>query len=229
MSMAGPRHGWRRTWRCLGRHALAPTGPLPPAAPREEGHGTAHADLRRSLQEDPGPVPAGRRPRRGDQRHQSPDPAGADRQWDPEAQCRSGHCAGVPGRWFGPCRRRPVPHRTSHLGGDRRGADLRHAVEGLSPHSEHALGLLHPHADRGADQPAQQRRPRRTTGLHRSVVQCRGQPGHGAHRAGDDVLPELADHPGRADPASRLPHPGPHRRAGTSAHSPRRATTSTPR
>ena len=65
--------------------------------------------------------------------------------------------------------------RAADLVGHRRGTDLRPAREGLRPHPAHAHRLLLAHPDRRADQSAQQRRDRRPAGLHRPVLQRRGQ------------------------------------------------------
>ncbi len=197
-----------------GWHALHAPGPGRPPAPGQEGHGAAHAHLRRPLPEDPGHLPAGRDPRRGHQCREPAHPAGAHRQRHPEEGHRPGHRAGLPRR---PCWRSSTPgsslteRRISAL--HRRGPDLRHALQGVPPHPEHAAGLLHPHPDRRAGQPAEQRRDRRPAGLHRPPVQRGRQPRDRGHRARRHVLPELADHPGRPGPPPGLPRPGPLRRA----------------
>ena len=76
-----------------------------------------------------------------------------------------------------------------------RGADLRHALQGVRAHPEDAHRLLHPHPDRRPDQPAQQRRHRRPAGLHRHPVLGGVQPDQRDPGADRHVLPVVADHP----------------------------------
>ena len=52
------------------------------------------------------------------------------------------------------------------LRADRRRPDLRPADRGVRARAADAAGLLHPDPDRRADQPAEQRRPRRAAGVH---------------------------------------------------------------
>ncbi len=108
-------------------------------------------------------------------------------------------------------RRRRHPHRAVHrrpgrrrrvavagpavvLGAHRRGHHPRPAHPGLRPRAADAVAVLHPHADRRAGQPAQQRRAGRPAGVHLDAVR-RGQQRHPAraHR-GRDVHALLADH-----------------------------------
>ena len=53
---------------------------------------------------------------------------------------------------------------------DRRGPDLRPAHQGVRPRAADAGRLLHPHPDRCAREPAQQRRDRRPAGVHLDAV-----------------------------------------------------------
>ena len=59
------------------------------------------------------------------------------------------------------------------VGPHRRGPDLRPALGPLRPRPGHAAGVLHPHPDRLADQPDEQRRHGRPAGLHRHPRQRR--------------------------------------------------------
>ena len=84
------------------------------------------------------------------------------------------------------------------LGQRRRGADLRHAHPGLRAHPEDAASPSSP-APRPArwSVAAQQRRARRPAGLHRHLLVGGGQRDRRGHHPGGDVLPVVADHPGR--------------------------------
>ena len=196
----------------MGRHALHAPGPGRAPAPGQEGHGAAHAHLRRPLPEDPGHLRPGRHPRRGGRRGHPAHPPRHHQQRHPQARRRPGHLAVRPGGGPGPRRCRPRPHRASHLGLHRREPHLRHALQGVPPHPAHAPGLLHPDPDRRAGQPAQQRRDRRAAGLHRPALQRRRQLRHRGHRPRRHVLPQLEDHPGRSRPGAAVPRPGPLRR-----------------
>ena len=115
------------------------------------------------------------------------------------------------------------------FGPHRRGHHPRPAHPGLRPRPADAAAVLHPHADRRAGQPAQQRRARRAAGVHLDAVR-RGQQRHPAraHRR-RDARAVLADHRAGAGPAADLHPPGPPGRAGGWPRSPASRTTSTPR
>ena len=189
----------------MERHALRAPGPGCSPAPGQEGHGAAHAHLRRPLPQDPGHLHPGGDPRRRHRRGEPAHPALPHRQRDPQEGRQPRRMARRSRRRPGPLRRRPGADRTAHLGVHRRVPDLRHADQGVPPYPAHATRLLHPHPDRRAGQPAQQRRHRGPTGLHRPVVQRRRQLRHRRHRHRSHVLPQLADHLGRA--AARPPLP----------------------
>ena len=90
------------------------------------------------------------------------------------------------------------------LRADRRGRHLRPAQPGVRARAAHAGRVLHPHADRRAGQPAEQRRHRRPAGVHLDAVGRRLQRDRaGAHRR-RDVLAVLADHPAVADPGAAV-------------------------
>ena len=118
---------------------------------------------------------------------------------------------------------RPAQHpRRLAVQPDRRGADLRPPHPGLRPRAAPVAGLLHPHPDRRAGLPAQQRRHRRPARLHLDPVQHRRQHhrrrGRGRHDAraqlaGDPALPGAVPaappgQPVRQQPAGR-PDPPP--------------------
>ena len=106
--------------------------------------------------------------------------------------------------------------------------DLRTA--GLRPRAADADRVLHPHPDRRAGQPAQQRRHRRPAGVHLDAVVGRRRNVIGARpRAGRDAVPVLADHPGRAGAAAAVPPPGPAGSGAGCRRSPARPCSSTPR
>ena len=105
---------------------------------------------------------------------------------------------------------------------DRRGADLRPAHQGVRARAAPVAGLLHPHPDRCAGLPAQQRRDRRPAGVHLDPVQHGLQRHRRARRRHRHARAELADHPALPgalpDPLLRLalgqrparrPHPAP--------------------
>ena len=72
-------------------------------------------------------------------------------------------------------RRRPQHPPALAVGPHRRGADLRPALGPLRPRAGHAAGVLHPHPDRLAHQPHEQRRHGRPAGVHRHAraASCR--------------------------------------------------------
>ena len=193
----------------MERHALHAPGPGRPAAPGQEGHGPAHAHLRRPLPQDPRRLPPRGHPRRRRRRRQPPHPARHHQQRHREARHAAGHLAVDPGGRPRPRRRRARPDRAPHLGLHRRVPHLRHALQGVPPHPTHAPGLLHPHPDRRAGQPPQQRRDRRPTGLHRPALQRGGQLRHRGHRSRRHVLPQLEDHAGRPHSGAAVPRPRP--------------------
>ena len=105
----------------------------------------------------------------------------------------------------------------------RRGPDPRPAAAAVRPRAAHAAGVLHPHPDRHAGEPAQQRRDRGATGLHRHARHGGGQhhhPGRDAHRhvrAGVAAHAAGGGHPARlraageaGGPGSAVHHPGGH-------------------
>ena len=88
----------------------------------------------------------------------------------------------------------PRPRHALALGQDRRGADPRPAHGRLRPRAADADRLLHPHPDRRAGQPAEQRRDRRAAGLQRHALR-RGQQ---RRHAGADPGRDAAASPGRS-------------------------------
>ncbi len=123
MSMRGHAMGGGRGGG-MERHALHAPGPGRPAAPGQEGHGPAHAHLRRPLPGHPGRLPPRRHHRRRRRRRQPPHPAGHHQQRHREARRRPGHLAVAPGGRPRPRRRRARPHRAPHLGLHRRVASF---------------------------------------------------------------------------------------------------------
>ena len=91
-------------------------------------------------------------------------------------------------------RRRALGARRLALLPDRRGPDLRPAHPGLRPRPAPVARLLHPHPDRRAGLPAQQRRDRRAAGVHVHPVQHRLQLDLGRRRRHRDARAELAGH-----------------------------------
>ena len=176
---------------------LRPAVPLRPY--RLPGHGDRQRGDRRGH-------PGARGPRRQrDQLARGPGHRGEDRR---------------PGRDPGGLRRRPVPRPAVVLGAHRRGTHPRPAHPGVRPRAADAAGVLHPHPDRRADQPAQQRRDRRPAGVHLDAVRCRLQRDRAGPHRRRDVLAVLADHRALADPAAGLRAPGPPDRSAAAGDHP---------
>ena len=95
------------------------------------------------------------------------------------------------------------------LGEHRRGADPRPAHGRVRPRAADADRVLHPHPDRRAGEPAEQRRDRRAAGVQRHAVRGGRQPGHPGADAGRDARHLLADHPAGAAAAAGLRAAGP--------------------
>ena len=81
--------------------------------------------------------------------------------------------------------------------------------------------VLHPHPDRGAHQPAQQRRRRRADGGHQHARQRRQQRHRPRHHARRDDRPRVADHVDGARRAAGVHHPGEASRQAAADHRPR--------
>ena len=93
----------------------------------------------------------------------------------PEGEPRPAAPAGGADRGRRRRRRRPGARRALPVLADRRGPHLRPAGVAVRPRAAHADLLLHPHADRRADQPAEQRRASARSGPSpaRSARWCR--------------------------------------------------------
>ena len=132
------------------------------------------------------------------------------------------HLAGARhGAGLDPRRRARRGHRLPLLA-HRREPDLRPAHQGVRPRAADVAGVLHPHPDRRARLPAQQRRDRRAARVHLDPVGHRLQLDQRGRRRHHHVRAELAGHPGlpRALPAAaarlalgrspdQRPHPSP--------------------
>ena len=207
---AGPRHGRRRPRWWLGRHALRAPGPGRPAAPGQEGHGAAHAHLRRPLPQDPGRLPPRRHPRRRHRRREPAHPAGHHQQRDP-ASTTPTWSSGWPSWW--PSSPWSTPASSSPSGASRptsarassydmRSKVFRHIQRmPLAFFTRTQTGALVSRLNNdviGAQQAF--------TDLLSNVV---GNFVTVVIVLGRHVLPQLEDHAGRPHPRPRLPHPGP--------------------
>ena len=170
---AGPRDG--------------PAGAVVRPTPPQADHDLHGADGRRRL-------PGGR--------HAAARPADRRRRHPPE-----GHRAR---RQAGPGDGRRVAVRgLAHRGGrlpvlaDRRGSHLRPAHQGVRPRPAPVAGVLHPHPDRCAGLPAQQRRDRRPAGVHLDPVQHGLQRHLGRGRRHRDAGAQLAGDAGSVSRSSR--------------------------
>ena len=103
--------------------------------------------------------------------------------------------------------------RAVRVGAGGRRSRVRHADQDLLPHPAHAAGLLHPHTDGGACQPLEQRRPRRTRGVHRRAFHRRRQPDKREPGPCRHVPALVAAHPRGPCPPPRVRDPGPMDRA----------------
>ena len=126
-------------------------------------------------------------------------------------------------------RRAAVARPAVVFGAHRRGHHLRPADPGLRPRPADAAAVLHPHPDRRAGQPAQQRRDRRPAGVHLDAVR-RGQQRDPAGADGRrDVHAVLADHRAVAAACCRCSCCRPGGSASGWPRSPASPTSSTPR
>ena len=177
-----------------------------PAA--QAGHDPTGVRLRPAVQAGDRRLPAPGRPGLGPDRRRPADPE-VDRRQRRDAQ---GH----------PRRRRAGPDRGRHrdrgrgrragpalvLRPGRRGPDLRPAHRGLRARAAAADRVLHPHPDRLAGLPDQQRRDGRAAGVHLDPVRRRLQRRLAGARRRRDVLPVLADHRDQPAAGADLPAPG---------------------
>ena len=93
------------------------------------------------------------------------------------------------------------------VGAHRRVADLRPAPSRVRTRAANADRVLHPHPDRRARQPPEQRHHRRAAGIHQHARLGREQRDHGHDRDRRDARPLVADHArvARAPPPVRDP------------------------
>ncbi len=132
---------------------------------------------------------------------------GHPRQGHPAEQHVDDQQARRAGRRRGDCRRRAGHRAAVVFGTHRRGPDLRPARRPVRQGAAAAGRLLHPHPDRRAHQPAQQRRHRRPERRHQHAGQRCQQRRRAGHHAAGDVRPRVAAQPVGARGAAAVHHP----------------------